>query len=316
MSKTNNISNGSYWLCPIWDFFCDLENIGLAEGVKIIRTPSKFEKYLEQHISYIPQTMVNESDWAILIPYNRLPNMSATDDLFEKVPPKGEHESDVLTDLITTLRLYKKGRVRVWGLTRARFRNNNWSIEGKSIWTPVSSMEFVDEPSTYRFIKSDYPKINCLFTYIRSMRKSNVLDKLSIAIYRFHSAYHGPIEDRLIDQMIALESLYLGSEQEVLYKLASRAAFLLRKRKDHRNILFSDLKKAYNFRSRIVHGNNPPSRDEINFISHKTEDYLRQSIIKFLTLLSKGYSLKNLKQGNKGKLAQLDENVLTNGKLL
>ena len=31
-------------------------------------------------------------------------------------------------------------------------------------------------------------------------------------------------------------------------------AFLLGKRKDKRNAIFSDMRKAYNYRSRIVHG--------------------------------------------------------------
>lgn len=308
MSNTNIISDGKYWLCPIWYYFCDLEYVDLPEGVRIIRTPSKFEKYLEQHNSYILQTMVNQSDWVVLIPYKMPPNMSATNALFEKIFPKGEHEANVLSDLITTLRLYKRGRVYVWGLTRAKFRNNNWSIEDTSTWTPISSMEFVDEPSTYKFSKSDYPKINDLFTMIRSWRKSNILDKLKIPIERFHSAYHGPIEDRIIDQMIAFESLYLGNEQELTYRLALRVAFLLRQRKDHRIIIFNNIKKAYNYRSRIVHGDNPPSRDELRAIIPNTEEYLRQSIRRFLSL-SKRYSLAEIRK-------QLDENVLRNGKLL
>ena len=242
MTTDNPLSNGRYWLCPIWYYFCDLEYVDLAEGVRIIRTPSKFEKYLEQHNSYIPQTMVNESDWVVLIPYKMPPNMSATDALFEKIFPKGEHEADVLSDLITTLRLYKRGRVYVWGLTRAKFRNNNWSIEDTSTWTPISSMEFVDEPSTYKFSKSDLPKVSSLFQQIRRWREAGILNSINIALERFHSAYHGPIEDRIIDQMIAFESLYLGNEQELTYKLAVRAAFLLRQRKDHRIIIFNNIK--------------------------------------------------------------------------
>lgn len=142
------------------------------------------------------------------------------------------------------------------------------------------------------------------------MRETSVLDIVYIALTRFHSAYHGNIEDRIIDQMIAFESLYLGDPQELTYKLALRTAFSLGKRKDKRYTIFEDMKEAYRYRSRIVHGNNPPSRAELRAIVPKTQDYLRQSIQRFLLLLSDGKSLKEIRDD------LLDQNIIKNGKFL
>ena len=103
--------------------------------------------------------------------------------------------------------------------------------------------------------------------------------------------------------MISFESLYIGDDKELGYKLRLRTAFLLGKQ---RAKIFKDMKKAYDLRGQIVHGNNPPSRDELRRIVPKIEEYLRQSIIRFLLLLSKGMSLKEIRE----KL--LDENILKN----
>jgi len=264
----------------------------LAEGVQIIRIPSKFVEYLDKHFSDLLKTIPSEAEWVASLPYNE--NTSA---------------NDLLVDLITALRLHQQGRVVAGLLTFATFHNSEWVIRGTTSWTPVSSIDFFLEDPIYKFRHTDVLKINNLLLNIRKWREAGILNNINIALERFHSAYHGPIEDRIIDQMIAFESLYLGNEQELTYKLALRTAFLLRKRKDHRSRIFANMKEAYKYRSRIVHGDNPPSRDELRVIVPNTGDYLRQSIQKFLLLLSTGMSLNEIRN-------QLDENILTNGRTL
>ena len=188
--------------------------------------------------------------------------------------------------------------------------NTEWSIGGSSIWPYVSSMDFFEEDPTYEFRQTDMPEVNSLLVNIRKWREDKILDKINITLERFHSAYHGSIEDRIIDQMIAFESLYLDNEQELTYKLSLRTAFMLRRRKDHREKVFDNMRKAYSYRSKIVHGNNPPNRETLRPIVAKTQDYLRQSIRRFLILLSQGKSLKKIRQ------ELLDENILSNGRLL
>lgn len=158
--------------------------------------------------------------------------------------------------------------------------------------------------------QSDVPHVNELVGNLARLRQLEKLDAINIALRRFNSAYHGYIEDRLIDQMIAFESLYIGDDKELTYKLSLRTAFLLEKDEDKRYTIFKDMKQAYGYRSRIVHGNNPPSNDELQAIVPKTEDYLRQSIHRFLLLLSQGNSLKDIRDN------LLDENILKNGKHL
>ena len=311
MSTDNPTSIERYWLCPLYSFNCDCENIDLEEGIKIQRIPSEFVSYLDRQYGHSLKTIPSTARWIASLPYpqntykgnNREEAMRIEFEAHDKV-------TNLLVDFITALRIYQKGRVVVGLLTFATLNNAEWSIGGSSIWPYVSSMDFFEEEPTYEFLQSDVPEVNKILQNIRQWRVSGILNIINVTLERFHSAYHGPIEDRIIDQMIAFESLYLGNEQELTYRLILRTAFLLSKRKDHRSKIFSNLKQAYNYRSRIVHGDNPPNRNELRPIVHKTEDYLRQSIRRFLMLLSQGHSLKEIRE------RLLDENIFSNGRLL
>ena len=215
MGSDISTSTSKYWLCPLYSFDCDCESIDLAEGIQIKQIPSKFVEYLDKHYSDILKTIPSEAEWVASLPYHR--NVRA---------------NDLLVDLITALRLHHKGRVVAGLLTFATIDNSEWSIGGQANWTSVSSIDFFQEDPTYTLRQPDVPEVNNLLQNIRQWRESGVLNIINIALERFHSAYHGPIEDRIIDQMIAFESLYLGDPQELTYKLALRVAFLIGKRKD------------------------------------------------------------------------------------
>ena len=301
----------SYWLCPLYCFDYDDEQIDLPEGLKITKIPHKFVEYLDRNYPDTLPSILSEAEWIIAI---KIEQIDTTDlnpiELFNIGFAQHEVIRYQLFDLITALRLFQKGRIVAGLLTSATFHNSEWSVGGSTIWTSVSNILFFKEEPTYKLRQSELQKFIILFQQIRQLRTSGIIDNIEIALERFHSSYHGNIEDRIIDQMIAFESLYLGNEQELTYKLALRTAFLLRKRKDFRNIVFTNMKKAYNYRSRIVHGDNPPTRNTLSMIVPKTEDYLRQSIKKFLLLLSQGKPLKEIREN------LLDENILKNGNLL
>ena len=107
--------------------------------------------------------------------------------------------------------------------------------------------------------------------------------------------------------MIALESLYLSDDKELSYKLALRAAFVLTSSKKEREKVFTWLKQAYGARGKVAHGKKP--KDNLREIVTFSEEYLRQSIKRFLSI-SQTYSLKYLQ--TKG----LDQNIIESGKLL
>jgi len=98
------------------------------------------------------------------------------------------------------------------------------------------------------------------------------------AISYFHHALGGNrYEEKLIDLMIALESLFSKEVQELRLRLSLRAAFLLSiGEEDKRSEIFTTVSDLYNKRSRIVHGTERVdlSYEEIS----RLESYVQESI--------------------------------------
>ena len=304
MTTDNLTHNVNLWLCPLYSFNCDCESVDLVEGVQIKPAPNELRTYIQGRTYYLFGLRSDPGDfnWTVFLPHPA----GTSNNMFERL----HRASNLLSDLIITFKLCHKGRVIAGPLISASLHNSQLSIGGMKMWTPVSEINFFQEEPQYTLRQSDVIKVNNLLQDIRCWRESGVLDITDVALRRFHSAYHGDIEDRIIDQMIAFESLFLGDVQELTYKLALRVAFLLGKRREQRETIFSNMKKAYKYRGRIVHGGGQPSRDELRGIIHKTENYLRQSIRRLLLLLSQGNSLQEIRE------TLLDENILKNGKLL
>ncbi|MBA7696879.1 hypothetical protein ES703_105533 [subsurface metagenome] len=314
MGTGNSSPTNAYWLCPLYSFDCDCESVDLAEGIQIKHAPSELREYIRDRTYHLYGRWDDPGDvkWMTSLPYGA--NASGVSDPYELARighAEGDRARDLLFNFITASRLCHEGAITAGPLISASTRNSEWSsIGGTTIWTSVSKFDYLHKEPNYILHQSDVSQINELMKNLNNLRKEKKLPSIDVALRRFHSAYHGDIEDRIIDQMIAFESLYLGDAQELRYKLALRTALLLDKDENTRKIIFSDMKKAYDLRSQIVHGDRQPGRDELRDIVPKTEDYLRQSIRRFLLLLSQGKTLKEIRS----KL--LDENILKNGRLL
>ena len=312
MSTGNAGSTSTYWFCPLYSFDCYSQSVALVEGIEIKRIPREFADYLfKQSYSNFFRTAPCETEWMASLPYQAKATRTNAKENMRIGFRENARATGLLVDLITALRLCHEGRLIAGPLIFAGIHGTKWSIGSTVSWTYVSNINFFQgEEPEYELRQADVIRVNNLLQDIRKWRQAAVLDTVNIALERFHSTYHGNIEDRIIDQMIAFESLYLGDFEELTYKLALRAAFLLGKNADGREVIFNDMKRAYRYRSRIVHGYTQVSREELRKIIYRTQEYLRQSIIRFLTLLSKGYSLKHMRK------QLLDENTLKNGKLL
>jgi len=308
MNIDNSVSSGIYWLCPLYYFEYDGDQIKLPEGLQIIRIPTKFVKYLDENYPDTLPTILSEANWAIAIKIEQIDttNLNHTE-AFSLAFAQQENTSYQLVDLITALKLYQKGRIVAGLLTSAKYQNSEFIITGNTIWTAVSNILFFEEKPIYKLRQSELQKFITLFQQIRLWRASGILDNVEIALERFHSSYHGDIEDRIIDQMIAFESLFISADEKwIKKKLSLRTAFLIRNRTDHRNIVVSNMKKSYKYRSNIVHDNNPPHRDTLRDAVDYTGYYLRHSILKFLSLMAKGNSTQQIRN-------KLKENILHNG---
>ena len=315
---TANVTHAeSYWLCPLYSFDCNCKSVELAEGIQIRPAIDKLQQHIAEKTRHLYGQWDNPSEfkWVAYLPH---PNTTAEGTREQRMKigfKEWETARELLVDLITTLRLYHKGSIAVGPLITTSITKSEYTIGGGTQWTAVSSRDGLQQKPTYEFQQADIPEVNKLLQEIRKCREDGILNVMDITLRRFHSAYHGTTEDRIIDQMIAFEFLYIGNELGIKYKLALRTASLIGENQKLREEIFKVMKDAYRKRCNIVHVIEQVNIEELRKINLMTENYLRQSIRKFLALLLMGYSLDNIKKEIK-KLAKLDENILKNENLL
>jgi hypothetical protein len=311
MGASNSSESKRFWLCPLYSFDAYSGNVELAEGIQIkaISVLPGLSDYIQRqsHDLYGQWDDPSEYNGVILLPYRARAIKGAGNANIKIGLEEQDRATNLLFDLITSLRLCHEGKITAGPLIYSGVdHDSEWSFGGTTIWTLVSKRDFLHQDPKYVLHQSDVPHVNELVGNLAKLRKLEKLDAINIALRRFNSAYHGYIEDRLIDQMIAFESLYLGDDKELTYKLALRAAFFLGKKKKQ---IFRDMKDAYKLRGDIVHASKKVDTDKLTEIIPKSEEYLRQSLRKFLYLLSKGMSFNEIRD-------QLDKNIFTNGRTL
>ena len=301
-----------HWLCPLYSFDCYADAIDLADSIQIKRITPEFRNYLEER----------HPDWEEALGAEHMIVLSHSGAVEEEEAgyfAEVIDKSSLLVDLVTAFRLCHSGSLIPGPLIPSGIKKTGVRVFTRrgisqvfgEIMLDIGKIDFdftsVAMLAEYEFRAPDAPTVKKLMMQIRACRESRGFTALDEVLRRFNSSYHGEPEDRLIDQMIAFESLYIGDDKELGYKLALRAAFLLGR---GRAKIFSNMKKAYALRGQIVHGNKPVAHSELEQIIPLTEEYLRQSIRRFLLLLSQGYSPKRIREH------LLDENILKNGKPL
>jgi len=313
----NNYDPIGYWLCPLFYFESDKKQIQVFGECRI-------EDYRDPEASPVIKEFVKTKEgksalqlrrayatkWILMVPHSQVvpqhKNLRNTTDDPSKI-------NSFFVNLFTAFRLCHSGLIIPRAFSLYLPSSNTVGISVSNYLCGQYDTYYVGEED-YKLAEADIPVVSNLFEKISKYRENK--RGLDIAIGRFHSSYvDGDSNDKLIDQMIAFESLYIGDNKELGYKLALRTASLLEKDQGERKVIFSNMKRAYNLRGNIVHGSNQVERRELKEIIPKTEEYLRQSIRKFLALSLK-YPLDDLKKGRDKKLAILDENILKNGDLL
>lgn len=129
---------------------------------------------------------------------------------------------------------------------------------------------------------------------------------LDVALRRFGYAgeRHRP-EDRVIDLLIAAESLFLNDIEnvgELRFRLSLRAAmFIDTDTEEEQIMIYKHMRKAYDVRSTIVHGGSPelPAKPDgtvysLSEFSEITAEYIRMAIHKVIDLAKNPSAPKNL----------------------
>lgn len=164
-----------------------------------------------------------------------------------------------------------------------------------------SSIGFVSDPRVNYFEEKSYTISRQETFLLKSlwnkyiMQFSSKNNGFQTAVRRFYfSSQRFDKEDKVIDLMVAFEALFLNENAELSFKLSLRVARFLADDCDSSE-LFEFMKKAYNLRSKFVHGEGlkPRSKDnimrdlEIKITIKKLYEILRLSIGKYVKNFSK-----------------------------
>lgn len=182
--------------------------------------------------------------------------------------------------LITVLRILNEGLVDRISLVSKRAPGSIVNLQFLSSSYKRKYNQFLFRQ--YFLPQSDTPDLQILYGLLKN---ASLPDKIKLAIDRvnFASERSNP-DDKIIDLMIAAESLFGGSgTTEVLFKLSMRCAKFLGNTLEERKNINKDIKNAYERRSAIVHGavlkeKDKPTIEIVNELNH----YIRKSITMML----------------------------------
>jgi len=201
------------------------------------------------------------------------------------IPSERDWIKDVTT-IITALRLLKKGIV---GLSKA-YQGYAFPCRSWRILEPPAETKFFKEKSESLYVSSNSESEDIIRLF-STLEKTRNAGYLSVAIRRYNLAYQRDrVEDRLMDCFVSLESLYskTGGRGEVTHRISTRASRVLEENFEDRKNKRERLKKLYNSRSRIVHGEQVRLRQKD---VEEVEEITRTSLKWFMN--HKGYANHN-----------------------
>jgi hypothetical protein len=143
-----------------------------------------------------------------------------------------------------------------------------------------------------RSVELDADDCSSLLVIWNRIQSSLNSERASLALRRWDTSVERVrLDDQLVDYWIALESLFApDSSQEVRYIASLRMAAFLGQTSDERAAIYDDMRKSYDTRSDIVHGNvagfneNRRLRFEADLpvVAGKTRAYLRKALLNIL----------------------------------
>jgi len=150
------------------------------------------------------------------------------------------------------------------------------------------------------FMKKKYSFLKYFFY---TLKKSHIEQDenlfVKMAISRFRTGLNRSLlDDKIIDFITTLESLYTSGPGDLTRKLSQRGCMIMGKNDEEREFYHDFLKKAYNFRSGLIHGEGKreieieQKRFTIKEICSLLEEITRDSIKKYLKLINH-YTGKN-----------------------
>jgi hypothetical protein len=288
-------------ILPIAGLFGDVGQIQLADGVVLAQLPDDVVVKCISAGLLQPRfgsTPLIDSAWFGVVVSTSVPIVVQQEDVNGALSPSIDGEITAfwegivrhLDGAMATLRLHRPQRIAALG--QLQFSNH---------WLQQGSMQYRATPQarppwgTYELTHADHEPIRVLFD---SLQSTKVVESkaLQAALRRFGFAdERAAVEDAFVDLMIAAEAFYLGfdgtdARSELALRLSLRAGSV-EVEADARRSTFDTMRRAYNVRSKVVHGAAKPA--DLEAMAELTDEVrliLRRGLVKAVTYLGEGNS--------------------------
>ena len=283
-----------------------LDNLILSEGSEVLTFSGFFIKKSPNCMRNV--TTMREDGTEVVVP------SYPDEDEYEAGFPKCEYYLEIelgvvdlfafdeaqkkITWALNRLRLFKPGLL--WGELYAIFDPKDPSVGCSEV---KRAQEEGPYPLNYRagyngLFVIEENEVESIVNFVNDFQNIPK-DSFAVALRRFHLYFDRDlIQDRAIDLMVALESLFSNDSEAIAYKIALRAAYLIESEAKKRKDLFDFLIRAYRARNSIVHG-----KDENSWLEEKTyiptqtnldslEEVVRKSLLILLRSAQHGIILK------------------------
>jgi len=250
--------------------------------------------------------------------------MPPSDDasVFFKVSTRNEEEKDDLRDnlrndlrnIILVYDLVANRHVEVLSGSSYRKIDSEHAFGDKRLCMHLRLIPVFNEEERKKNIPTlekaitKYKEIKDVFQQKKERFLKNAID------YYSRSLGDNLLEEKLIDLMIALESLFSKETQELRLRISQRASFFLGGNESELPKIFRDIYSLYDKRSKVVHGTEDVKLEWIEIENLK--DYVRESIKRFIHIgMSKDETLDLLDgavydSGKKKLLSELVEKAI------
>lgn len=273
------------------------ENFELNDKISV-ETPNDDE--LLKYITGYPYDITNFGDLFVEAPVNHVLKIKI-------YQTKGSDGSEVggsswahqmLNNIETAFWLFKNGDIRI-----------NRTIQKSLYWSPGSSISVGKSGRNrplrekYIFDMNEIQEFSLFFTKFNEIFQNKILKLFS---RRFRKGLsNSNLEDKIIDYSICFESLFPDINYELRFRLSHYVAMLIEDTYDERVEVYNRIKKFYDIRSRIVHGN-PPENINTHINIKNIENNLR-SLIKIYIITGGGRKFTDYREARIfGKKSNID----------
>jgi predicted nucleic acid-binding protein len=161
------------------------------------------------------------------------------------------------------------------------FETNGALSRGVTGYTSGSSIRFMISDASVTLTEDKIAMLKEIWSITKSARINKKQKRVVNAMKRLYYAdTRQKSEDKLIDCMIAAESLYLDDDKnELSYRLALNAAIWDEDKSMNKEDVYALFKKAYTLRSKIVHGSSADI-EEVGDVVNKVKTVLQSAVVK------------------------------------